>query len=406
MGTILATLVAATLVATGCATFPDSAPSFTDQPSLTPNEANVVTPTPGAPSSSPASTSGSRPSESTGPSSSTPTTTDPCAPTAPPVIASCLNQPWGLVPLPDGSSALVGERTTGRIFRVAEQQKPVLVATVPGVDGSGDGGLLGIALSPYYTEDELLYAYVTTAKDNRIVRIAPGDKPKAIFTGIPAADEHNGGPIAFGPDGMLYVATGDAGDPSSAGDPDSLAGKVLRLDAFGKPAQGNPGGTAVYASGLQDPTGICPLPGIGTEPGTSIGSGMGTVDHRGTGDLLLPIRQGKNYTHPASGDAVWTYQAGNGGGVDCAISGGALLATSLREKKVISIQLTPTGGFTGSPQDLVTNTYGRLRTIITGPGELVWLTTSNTDGAGEPGPHDDRVIILPAAGGGGGGGQD
>jgi hypothetical protein len=90
--------------------------------------------------------------------------------------------------------------------------------------------------------------------------------------------------------------------------------------------------------------------------------------------------------------------------VDCAVSEGTLLATSLTAKKVTSIQMTSTGGFTGSPQDLVKGTYGRLRTIITGPGGAVWLTTSNTDGHGKPVPSDDRVIVLPAGGGGGGSG--
>ena len=137
---------------------------------------------------------------------------------------------------------------------------------------------------------------------------------------------------------------------------------------------------------------------------TGVGSGIGTIDHRGTGDLLLPVRDGQDYRHPGSGDTLWTYQAGDGGGVDCAVSADTLLATALTAQKVISIQMTPSGGFTGSPGDLIATTYGRLRTIVTGPGQLVWLTTANTDGHGKPGPSDDRVIVLPAGGGGGGGG--
>ena len=140
----------------------------------------------------------------------------------------------------DGKSALVGERTTGRILQVAKDTEPVLVAQIDGVDASGDGGLLGIALSPSYDEDGLIYAYVTTATDNRIVRVARGDVPKAIFTGIPRGATHNGGRIAFAADRSLYVGTGDTGVAALAVDPASLAGKVLRLDEFGKPAESNP----------------------------------------------------------------------------------------------------------------------------------------------------------------------
>jgi glucose/arabinose dehydrogenase len=392
---LTALLVTAVLVA-GCASFPDSTPTFTVQPSLRPNDATLVTPTPlsgssgTSPSPSPSSGSASPPVSS----SPTSTPADPCAPTDPAVIATCLTAPWGLAPLPDGQSALVGERTTGKIFTVAAGRKPDLVTTVTGLDTSGGGGLLGIALSPYYTEDSLIYVYVSTAADNRILRIAPGEQPKAIFTGIPKGRQHNGGPIAFGADRMLYVATGDTGDPAAASDPASLAGKVLRLDAFGKPATGNPGGSAVYASGFTDPTGICPLPG----------GRVGALDHRNTGDLLIPVRSGKDYRHTASDDTLWIYQAGDGGAVDCAVSAGYLLSSSLAAKKVTSIQMTPNGGFTGSPQDLIPNEYGRLLTVVTGPGDLVWLTTSNKDGHGKPVPSDDRVIVLPAAGGGGGGG--
>lgn len=415
-----AAALAAIVLVAGCARFPDSAPTFTDQPSLQPTVATVVTPPPPGPADPRSTTPPPRSGSPRTPGAPPRTTADPCAPSQPPVIATCLAAPWGLAPLPDGTSALVGERTTGKILRVAPGAKPVLVATVTGLDTSGGGGLLGIALSPYYAEDNLIYAYVSTATDNRIVRIAPGQPPKPIFTGIPHGDEHNGGPIAFGSDDLLYVATGDAGHPAHAVDPRSLAGKVLRLDAFGEPsgrttATGAAAGTstsasaptghagpgaaanpAVFASGLTDPTGICPLPG----------GRIGVMDHRATGDLLIPVVEGRSYTSPRSGDTLWVYQAGDGGAVDCAVSDGFLLATSLAAQKVTSIQMTPTGGFTGSPQSVAVKEFGRLRTVTTGPGDQIWLTTSNKDGHGKPIPSDDRVVVLPPQAGGGGGGVD
>jgi hypothetical protein len=311
------------------------------------------------------------------------------------VVATCLNAPWGLAPLPDGVSALVGERTTGKIFRVSMGLKPALVTTIGGIDAKGGGGLLGIALSPYYNEDGLIYAYVTTSTDNRILRFAPGQKPKPILTGIPKGAKHNGGPIVFGADNLLYVATGDAGNAKTAAVKSSLAGKVLRVDTFGKPAKANPGGTAVYALGFADPTGICPLPG----------NHVGVLDHRPQSDLLIQLAAGGDYSKPPSGAALWTYLPGDGGGVDCAVSAGYLLATSLDAQKITSVQMGATGGFTGSPEDLIKGKYGRLLSLITGAQDVVWATTSNKDGHGKPIPSDDRVIVLPAAGGGGGGGS-
>ena len=121
--------------------------------------------------------------------------------------------PTGLVVLPDGS-AVVGERDTGRLLQVFPDRSPAReLMTVPGLDTAGDGGLLGLALSPTYPEDGLLYAYVSTATDNRVVRFPLGGTPNPVLTGIPRGEAHNGGGLVFGADGTLYVGTGDAGDP-------------------------------------------------------------------------------------------------------------------------------------------------------------------------------------------------
>src|SRR5664279_4144919 len=208
---LAAAAVSVTLVSivAGCADFSSEASTFTVQPSLTAPAAQPVDPSSAQPSS-PSPSSGDQ-SPSPDPSGSQ-APNDPCAPTDESVIATCLTAPWGLAPLPDGQSALVGERTTGRILQIAKGQPPVEVAKIDGIDASGDGGLLGIALSPSYDEDGLIYAYVTTAEDNRIIRIASGDVPKPIFTGIPRGATHNGGRLAFASDRSLYVGTGDTGN--------------------------------------------------------------------------------------------------------------------------------------------------------------------------------------------------
>ncbi len=157
------------------------------------------------------------------------------------VVATGLEVPWGLSFLPTGD-ALVGERMTGDIYEIpADGGERTLVGTVPDVEPLGEGGLLGIAVDPLFIHDSFVYAYLTTASDNRIVRFrlepdGPGIYDlEVILDGIAAAANHDGGALAFGPDGMLYAGVGDAGNPDNAQDPDSLNGKILRMDPLGNP---------------------------------------------------------------------------------------------------------------------------------------------------------------------------
>ncbi len=391
-------LSAATLLAAaGCADFSSEASTFTVQPSLTAPGANPEDPTteaaPPSPSA-PGSTDATQPTP--GPSGSD-QPVDPCAPTDDAVIATCLTAPWGLAPLPDGVSALVGERTTGRILRVQKDVEPELIAQIDGLDATGDGGLLGIALSPSYDEDGIVYAYVTTAEDNRIIRIARGDVPKPIFTGIPKGAEHNGGRIAFAADRTLFVGTGDTGSAPATPDPATLAGTVLRLDEFGKPAEDNPiPGSPVYARGFTEVVGMCPL-----DDGR-----VAALDHRAAQDLLIPLTPNRDYTKPQPGDALWTWQAAEGGAADCAVDSGILASTSLDEQQLTGIEIGPDGTFSGTPQQMLDDRYGRLLTVAPNDQGLLWVTTSNKDGLGTPVPSDDRVVVVPSSAAGGEGGPD
>jgi glucose/arabinose dehydrogenase len=169
------------------------------------------------------------------------------------VVATCLAPVTAIAVLPDARTALVAERT-GRVLRVQHGVDPVLVTTVP-VDTTGGGGLTGLVLSPAYAEDRLVYAYATTPTDNRVLRLAPGEEPKPVVTGIPRGDRDNAG--ALGTDGKnaLLVATGSAGLPPDAA---SQAGKLLRIDTLGRPAPDNPDpASAIYSPGLQAPAGVC-----------------------------------------------------------------------------------------------------------------------------------------------------
>ncbi len=459
-GRLLAVPVAVLLTLAGCADFSVEPPTETVQPSLSPAAMHPQDdggfPIPTTPSLPP-------PTDQTSQSGET-TPTDPCKPADATIIAACLDAPWGLAVLPGGASALVGERTSGKILMVAPQADPRLIATVEGIDATGDGGLLGLALSPHFSEDSLIYVYVTTATDNRILRIAPGDTPKAIFTGIPKGTEHNGGRIAFGADGYLYIAAGDAGTVGAGQDSASLAGKVLRIDEFGKPVpQGadvttpttgsspDPGvvptspvptspptagpttgsttgagatagtsadtaapttgsspGTplptgsesagadsvkAIYASGLVNPTGMCVL----------VSGGVAVLDRVAAADVLTAVTSGADLGTAAP---VWSFELVDGGGVDCAENESMLAATSLDQKLVTALTLDSRGGFSGQPQKLAKDTYGRLLSLEAGTQGVFWATTSNKDGLGKPQPRDDMVIVIPTSGGGGGGGRD
>jgi glucose/arabinose dehydrogenase len=308
----------------------------------------------------------------------------------PNVVASGLAIPTGLVVLPDGS-ALVAERDTGRILQVFPDRAPPKVRmTVPGIDPTGDGGLLGLALSPTYDEDGLLYAYLSTATDNRVVRFPLGGTPNPVFTGIPHGATHNGGGLAFGLDGHLFVGTGDTGRPELSENPTSLAGKVLRIDVFGHPG----GPAAIYTRGHQDVTALCLGSAVGLLA-TDVGAAAGADEV----DLLTP---GGDYgsSAPRGVGPVTTFPAADAGLGGCTIARSTLFVGALTGKQVHVLTLDPHGQVTGKQDALLRGKYGRLRTVVADSTGAVWITTSNKDGHGTPSKDDDRVLrIQPPSGG-------
>ena len=318
---------------------------------------------------------------------------------APPVVSVAgdrtegLVSPWGLVALPDGS-ALVSERDTRRIVQVdadgGQAEATVIEQAVP----DGEGGLLGIAVDPTGT---WLYAYVTAAEDNRVIRMPLDDLSgtrEEILTGIPKAGIHNGGRIAFGPDGMLYVATGDAAVPELAQDGESLAGKILRVDPEGAVPAGNPfPGSPVWSLGHRNVQGLA-FDSAGRLWATEFGSK--------DADELNLIEPGANYgwpvvegtgTDPAyvNPQAQWspTSLASPSG---LAIVDDVAYVASLRGEVVWQVPLV--GDRAGVPLALDLGDLGRLRTIEALPDGSLWLVTSNTDGRGDPRDADDRILVL------------
>ena len=308
----------------------------------------------------------------------------------PNVVASGLTVPTGLVVLPDGS-AVVGERETGRLLQVFPDRSPAReLMTVGGIDTAGDGGLLGLALSPTFAEDGLFYAYVSTATDNRVVRFPMGGTPNPVLTGIPRGETHNGGGLVFAADGTLFVCTGDTGDPALAQDPASLAGKVLHVDVFGRPVGAGP----VYGTGHADVTALC----VGGEQAL-----YATDDSAQGPDGLNAVTEGADAgwptERPDSTGPVVEFPVAEGGLGGCAVAGRTVFLGALDGRRIHTVQLDGGGALAEEPTAFLTDRYGRLRTVVLDGEGALWITTSNKDGIGTPAEDDDRVLrVFPPGG--------
>jgi glucose/arabinose dehydrogenase len=387
---LVAGVLSGVLLTAGCATFADQPPpdSWQPQEQLTPQGG----PEPQVPGEGESGEGG--PGGSTRPTEIPPP--DGCTDYDPAVIGTCMDSIVAVAALPGNGqdpTALVGERRTGRILRVKQGTEPQLVATVP-VDASTDGGLTGLALSPSYAEDQLIFAYITTPTDNRVVRIAPGDVPKPIITGIPRGAANNKGALALDPSGALLLATGDAGNPQAAADTASMAGKVLRFDPTGQPATGNPTPTSmVVASGLRSPGGLCR---------TIDGQGAWVTDKAAAQDVLYRLEFGKPLTAPAW---TWPDQPGVAG---CASTINGLVVLMSKAGIAQELPMAPDGSFSGKPETAVSEEdgYGLLGGLDAVNAEVAVAGTINKDG-GTPVSSDDRAFtIVLTRGGAGGGGPD
>lgn len=318
-------------------------------------------------------------------------------------VAEGLESPWGLAPLP-GGGLLVASRDEGTIVRVDEKTgKKTELGEVPGVSAAGEGGLLGIALSPDYASDRMVYAYFTSASDNRIVRMIYDERkpsgeqlgaPDTVFRGIPKGFIHNGGRIEFGPDKMLYVGTGESGDTGLSQDKDSVGGKILRLTPEGEPAPGNPfPDSPVYSYGHRNVQGLA---WDGKQRLFASEFGQDTWDE------LNAIKPGDNYGWPeAEGRSddgefhnpvdQWTTAEASPSGI--AYAEGSVWMAGLRGKRLWRIPLNGTEA-SAEPQAFLEGEYGRLRTVVPAGGDRLWLVTSNTDGRGSPKDGDDRILEL------------
>lgn len=327
--------------------------------------------------------------------SGTPSTESPVQPAGTPtVIASGLEAPWSMVRLTSGST-LISERDSGTIKELEADGTLRDLGVVAGVVHDGEGGLLGLEVV-----DDDLFAYFTTESDNRIERFelrggAGGYSLGAgtvILDGLAKAGNHNGGRIKLGPDGMLYATVGDAGNPANAQDPASLNGKILRMELDGSVPPDNPtAGSLVYSMGHRNPQGIA---------WDSSGELWAAEFGQDTWDELNLIQPGGNYgwpivegigNDPRFINPVYEWPTDDASPSGLAYTSNTFFLAALRGQRLWAIY--PTSAST-SAVDWFTGEYGRLRDVAPGPDGTLWVLTNNTDGRGDPGEGDDRILQV------------
>ncbi len=313
-------------------------------------------------------------------------------------ISTGWSVPWGMSWLPDGSM-LITERDTFKLFHEpATGGSPTLIGTVPDVVSTGgEGGLLGVAVDPNWSTNHYIYIDHTASEGNRIVRMTYNGTTLSGYTilvqGIAKNKYHNGGRLAFGPDGYLYATTGDAENGANAQNKASLNGKILRMKTDGTPAPGNPFGTLIYSYGHRNPQGLA---------WDSSGRLWEAEFGNSQWDELNLIQPGLNYGWPTcegnctvSGmtnpKAEWPVNQASPSAI--AIVDNAVYMAALRGERLWRIPLNGTN--VGTPQAYYVNQYGRLRTVMAVPGKnQLWLSTTNVDLNGNQPAGSDKIFKI------------
>jgi glucose/arabinose dehydrogenase len=326
------------------------------------------------------------------------------------VIAEKLYVPWAIEISDEGNLYFTERSGAIRIIEDGKlQPQPLITFSAPFVS-QGEGGLMGIALDPNYSQNHYMYVMHSYAQGNRIynrvVRLVENNNNASIdqvlVDKIPGGRIHNGGRLKIGPDQKLYITTGDAGNPELAQDPASTAGKILRIELDGTVPKDNPIiNSPVYSLGHRNPQGLA-----WNSKNVLYSSEHGQSAH----DEINIIQPGANYGWPLvqgnedsaevmiqkplihSGEDTWAPS-----GITFANQGpwqGELLVATLRGQQLLDISLNGKGTVVKNVESWLKNEYGRLREVIQGKDGSIYLTTSNRDGRGNPDIADDKIIRL------------
>ncbi|MBI4097595.1 MAG: PQQ-dependent sugar dehydrogenase [Candidatus Levybacteria bacterium] len=315
-------------------------------------------------------------------------------------VANNLDVPWEMVFLPN-QDILLTERT-GSLKLISKGQTST-IAKIPDVKVYGEGGLMGLALHPNFTSNNLIYLYYTYSGQNnqtlnRVVRYKFENntlsQQKIIVDKIPGAIYHNGGRLKFGPDGFLYITTGDSGNPSLAQNKNSLAGKILRTTDEGKVVPGNPFDNLVYSYGHRNPQGLA---------WDEDGRLFETEHGQSATDEVNIIIKGRNYGWPTitgaqtrsgmqspliqSGAETWA-PAG------ATFVNGTLFFGGLRGQALYELK---TNGNVAQISQHFLKEFGRIRDVVLGPDNFLYISTSNRDGRGDTRTKDDKILKIDPA---------
>ncbi|MEU6302337.1 PQQ-dependent sugar dehydrogenase [Streptomyces chartreusis] len=315
-------------------------------------------------------------------------------------VSSGWSIPWGTYWMPDGNSALVTERDSFKVFKLTKDGTKTQVGSVPNaVTTDGEGGLLGVAVDPGWATNHRVYFMHTAAEGNRIARMTYDGSSLGGYTvllqGIKKNRYHNGGRLAFGPDGLLYASTGDAQTSSLAQDRNSLNGKILRLTTDGKPAPGNPFGTYVYSLGHRNPQGLA----------FDRGGRLWEAEFGNSSfDELNLIKPGANYGWPTCEGTcsvagmtnprkTWRVAEASPSGI--AIVRNVIYMAALRGERLWRIPIDGDTENVGTATAYYVGTYGRLRTVTKVPGaDQLWLSTTNSDNNGGEPDGADKIFRV------------
>jgi len=309
------------------------------------------------------------------------------------IVAQDLDTPWAIDFLPD--NRIIFTERGGKVSIILNNRTIKSVGNIS-VTEMGESGMLGIAVDPEFNLNKYIYLYYTGPNGNRISRFILNEKLEnetVLLDNIPSGNIHNGGRIKFGPDGKLYITTGESGNRQLAQDINSTGGKILRMNKDGTVPSDNPFNNYVYSYGHRDPQGITWNPVTremySSEHGQSMNDEINIIVKGG--NYGWPIYQG-NQTAPGYIKPFVVYQDFTLAPSGIAYYGGSLYVAGLRGSQLRKITLGADGKSITGEEALFTD-LGRIREVVAHNGYL-YISTSNRDGRGIPKANDDKIIRI------------